>query len=70
LRNDNCGPEAMGDGFDLDLIFHLDQVELSWWAGWSAIANLAPSLVEKGGIVHNEWYATPTSAPLQICQNQ
>jgi hypothetical protein len=29
LRNDNCGPEAMGDGFDLDLIFHLDQVELS-----------------------------------------
>ena len=26
LRTDNCGNEAMGDAFDLDLIFHLDQV--------------------------------------------
>ena len=26
LRNDNCGPEAMGDGFDLDLVFHLDEI--------------------------------------------
>jgi len=26
LRTDNCGPEAMGDGFDLDLMFHLDEV--------------------------------------------
>jgi hypothetical protein len=25
LRTDNCGSEAMGDAFDLDLIFHLDQ---------------------------------------------
>jgi hypothetical protein len=26
LRTDSCGNEAMGDAFDLDLIFHLDQV--------------------------------------------
>ena len=26
LRTDNCGNEAMGDAFDLELIFHLDQV--------------------------------------------
>lgn len=26
LRTDACGPEAMGDAFDLDLTFHLDQV--------------------------------------------
>lgn len=26
LRTDNCGNEAMGDAFDLDLVFHLDQV--------------------------------------------
>jgi hypothetical protein len=27
-RADNCGSESMGDSFDLDLIFHLDQVEV------------------------------------------
>jgi hypothetical protein len=26
LRTDSCGSESMGDAFDLDLIFHLDQV--------------------------------------------
>lgn len=26
LRTDNCGTDAMGDQFDLNLIFHLDQV--------------------------------------------
>ena len=26
LRTDACGNEAMGDAFDLDLVFHLDQV--------------------------------------------
>ena len=26
MRTDNCGSEAMGDVFDLDVIFHLDQV--------------------------------------------
>ena len=26
LRTDNCGNESMGDAFDLDLVFHLDQV--------------------------------------------
>jgi len=26
LRTDACGNESMGDAFDLDLIFHLDQV--------------------------------------------
>jgi hypothetical protein len=26
LRNDNCGPDAMGDQFNLNLSFHLDQV--------------------------------------------
>ncbi|MFH2118523.1 MAG: hypothetical protein ABII10_02210 [Candidatus Paceibacterota bacterium] len=26
MRADNCGPESMGDMFDMNLIFHLDQV--------------------------------------------
>lgn len=26
LRTDNCGSEAMGDAFDLDLTFHLEQI--------------------------------------------